>query len=146
MASNHQSLSFQLENDPVEYKSAVYPASPTDLHGMNVAIRSLPVRILVNPILTQTIVGFSYSFNLPSGTAVVLTDITYSSPSFESQLDFKGHAKLPNGQVLGLVCKQFGEAGSSGPRTQLYMNQAVDPSNDICAKPACPLRLCGRCG
>jgi hypothetical protein len=105
VASDHQSFGFRLDSEPVNYQSAVYSGSATDLHGMNVAIRGLPVKILVNPILTRTIVGFNYSFRLPSGTLVALTNITYASASFENKLGIKGHAKLPNGGVVSLVCQ-----------------------------------------
>src|SRR5579862_9049959 len=54
VASNDQSFNFQLDSDPVDYESAVYSGSANDLHGMNVAIRSLPVKVLVSPIHTRT--------------------------------------------------------------------------------------------
>ena len=106
VATNSQSFSFKLDSDPAYvYESAVYPGTATDLHEMNVAIRSLPVEILVSPIRTRTIVGLSYSFNLPSGIAVKLANITYAPQGFESQLGFGGDAQLPSGQVVGVTCQ-----------------------------------------
>ena len=86
---------------------AVLGNGRADLHSMNAAIRSLPVQIQVDPIHTRTIAGFNYSFNLPSGTAVALTNITYASYSFKNQLGIKGHATLSSGEVLNLACQQL---------------------------------------
>lgn len=104
VAANGQSFGFQLNGAPADYQSGTYPGFATGLHGENVAIRPLPVAILVTPILTRTIVGLNYRLVLPGGTAVSVTHITYAPPSFEDQLGFSGHAMAPSGQTLEVSC------------------------------------------
>ncbi len=102
-----QTLSFRLDYEPNKYERAGYPGTAAELHPMNVVIMSVPVNIYVNPIQTRTAVGIRYRFDLPSGIVVQLNNIVTVPSGYEFQLGFKGFAYLPDGQELGLSCKQY---------------------------------------
>jgi hypothetical protein len=71
------------------------------LHPKGVAIKSFPIEINVRMVATRLgIIGLQYSFTLPNGTSVFLTDTTAGS-----ELGFSGIAQLIDGTSVGLKCK-----------------------------------------
>ena len=107
VTENQKSFKFQLLDKVHLFANAqIYDGVASALHRMGSYVQELPTEILVTPMQTRTIVGFTYDMNLPGGAQVSLQHITYDvSAGLIGEISkISGVVKQNNGAEVNVNC------------------------------------------
>lgn len=113
--ATHKVFTFQLESAPPGLfdkhgkEQQIQQGFASVLHGVNAFVQVFPTQITITPVLTKTLAGFEYNFNLPDGAQVALSNV-YQHNVFPTQSEepgprIKGKVQMTNGEVFNLLCE-----------------------------------------